>query len=395
MDERALPEGIVPLVDALLERAVGEKATDIHFVPAADGGIVRIRVDGLLRDLHPLTRDAYPKVVGRIKVQAEIDIAERRRPQEGRFSLEVGGRRVDFRLSDVPTLHGESIVLRILDRQAGLLTLGGLGLSAKEIQVFRSVLTNPSGIVIVTGPTGAGKTTTLYAGLLELAVPERNVISIEDPIEYEIPRVLQTHVQPRLDVTFASLLRSLLRHDPDVILVGEVRDPETAEVAVRAALTGHLVLTSLHAHRTADAIATMRNLGVRPYALAPALRGVVAQQLVRRICPACRTRFEYGETLLDDPDFAGLLKEGERPSFSIGMGCDACFRSGYRGRQGIFEILPVDEEIRGMILDSAGTAEIEAAAVRSGMLTLRRRGFLAVLEGLTTVEEVIRVVQVE
>lgn len=391
----SFPADPTSLAEELLRWAVSEGATDIHFVPRSDDCVVRARIDGLLRDIHTLDKVLYTKTVSRIKVLADIDIAEKRRPQDGRLSFLFEERPVDFRLSSIPTLHGESLALRVLDRTAGLRALDQLGLSTREIRTIRSFLSHSSGLIIVTGPTGAGKTTTMYAALQELAVPERNVLSIEDPIEYEISGVVQTAVQAKIDVTFAGLLRSILRHDPDVIMVGEVRDAETAEVAVRAALTGHLVLTSLHTQRAADAVSALLNLGVRPYALAPALKAVVAQQLVREICPKCRSSFEYGDSILSDPDCADLLPEGTKPSFSIGLGCEECFGSGYRGRRGIFEILDVSPEIQKMILQSRGAGEIESEALKGGMVTLRKSGFRAVLEGHTTVEEVVRAVQIE
>jgi len=381
-------------VDSLLELAVSEKATDLHLAPFTAGCVVRVRVDGLLREIHNIDMELVPKVVSRIKVLAEIDIAEKRRPQDGRITRQIAQRFVDFRVSIIPSLHGESVVLRILDRDSTVRTTHQLGFPENEARIFSDLLSAPSGILVVTGPTGAGKTTTLYSALLALATPERNVITIEDPIEYEIPGVIQLPVQARLGNTFANLLCSILRHDPDVIMVGEIRDSETADVAVRAALTGHLVLTTLHTQRAADAVTTLLNFGVKPFALAPALRGVLAQQLIREICPHCKTRFEYGETILASPDFEGLLKPGETPSFSVGLGCEHCFRSGYRGRRAILEILQVDGPIQELILRSASAGEIERAAEVAGMSTLKRNGFRCILEGRTTVEEVLRTVQV-
>ncbi len=395
MSKNEFPSDPAALVDALLAWAVREGATDLHFSPFSEGFLVRGRIDGVLRDVHALDGASFPKVVSRLKVMAEMDIAEKRRPQDGRISLVVEDRPVDFRASSIPGLLGESIALRVQDRSAGLRALDQLGLPAREVRVFRSFLSHANGMMIVSGPTGAGKTTTLYAALKEVASPDRNVLTIEDPIEYELHRVLQTAVHARLGVTFAGLLRSILRHDPDVIMVGEIRDGETAKVAVRAALTGHLVLTSLHTGKASHGVSALLNFGVKPYALAPALRGVMAQALLRTICPGCKTRYEYGEQILGDPDFEGILKEGEQPSFSMGMGCDACFQSGYRGRTGIFEVLEVDEEVRKAILRSAGAGEIERTAVEAGMVTLRKNGFRAVLAGVTTIEEVVGSVHIE
>jgi type II secretory ATPase GspE/PulE/Tfp pilus assembly ATPase PilB-like protein len=371
-----------------------ERATDIHLAPAPGGGLVRMRVDGLLRDVHELDKVVFPKVVSRIKVLGEMDIAEKRKPQDGRFSHPVDDRTVDLRISAIPTLHGESVALRILDRGTGLRRIDQLGMAGRETQVFSSFLADPSGLIVVTGPTGAGKSTTLYAALQSLAVPERNVMTIEDPIEYEVPRVLQTALQTKIGVGFAGLLRSILRHDPDVIMVGEVRDAETAEVCVRASLTGHLVLTSLHTQRASDAVTAFLNFGIKPYALAPALRGIVAQQLIREICPRCRTSFEYGEAALADPDLASLVPPGRQPSFSIGLGCEHCFGSGYRGRRAVFEVLDVSGPVQEAVLRGAHAEDLEKAAVEAGMSTLRRNGFRAVLEGVTTVEEVVRAVHV-
>jgi len=389
------PSEPASLVEAVMMWAVREKATDIHFSPHAGGCLIRARIDGLLRDLCQVDGGRTPKVISRVKVLADMDIAERRKPQDGRINLVLEDRPVDFRISSIPTLHGESLALRVLDHSVGLRTVDQLGIPPGEMKLFRSLLSQSNGMLITTGPTGAGKTTTLYGALMEIASPQRNILTIENPIEYEVAGILQTAVQERLGNTFSGLLRSILRHDPDVILVGEVRDSETAEISVRAALTGHLVLTSLHTERASNAVTNLLNFGVKPYALAPALRGVLAQQLIRVICPDCKTKFQYGEQILEDPDFAGILPEGEVPSFSVGLGCDSCFHSGYRGRAGIFELLEVREGIRKQILKSASAEEIETAAVESGMATLRKNGFRAVLEGWTTVEEVVRVIRVE
>ena len=395
MVELDLPSDPVSIVDTILLWATRERATDVHFSPLLGKIPVRARVDGELRDICELDAAIFRKVVARLKVLAEIDVAEKRRPQGGRFTMHLDDRPVDFRVSLLPTLHGESAVLRILDRQAGLKSIDDLGFSRREANIFRSLIANPSGIVVVTGPTGAGKTTTLYAALRTLAVTERNVVTIEDPIEYEIDRALQTAVRPELGITFASLLRSILRHDPDVLMIGEVRDADTAQVAVRAALTGHLVLTSLHTQSCAQAVTALLHFGVKPYALAPALRGVVAQQLVRTICPECKTTMEYGQELYSDPDLARVLPKGGTPSISMGEGCESCFQAGYRGRRAIFELMEVGEKLREAIFQVRSTTEIEKAAVESGMLTLRQRAFQVVLDGSTTVEEVVRAIPID
>lgn len=390
-----LPEDAVGIVDAILAWGVRKRATDLHFTPRREGGVIRARIDGVLREIHSLSGDRFKRVVSRIKVLAGVDIAEKRRPHDGRISWKLDDCAVDLRLSAIPSLYGESVVLRVLDRSTGLRRTDELGLSPRELGLFRSLFTGPNGLVLVVGPTGAGKTTSLYAAISEIAAPERNVVTIEDPVEYELAQILQTNVQTRIGLDFADLLRSILRHDPDVILVGEIRDSDTAQVAVRAAHTGHLVLSSFHAHRAAQAVTAMLDFGIQPFALAPTLRGVVAQQLVRLICPECQTSFEYGDSVLNDPDLALWLQEGERLSFSIGMGCDACFQSGYAGRRGLFEILEVNERLRETIITRPSASEVERVALEQGMISLRQNGFRAVVRGETTIEEVLQAVHVE
>ena len=281
----------VEIVDTLLAWGVREGATDLHLSAHLDGHLARARVDGQLRDLCVLPGEVFQRVVARVKVLAEADLAEHRRPQDRRFTASLGDHEVDFRVSVLPTHFGESVALRILDRSSGLLDMHQLGFTRRELAQVRSLLAQRGGLIVVSGPAGAGKTTTLYAALMELGGPERSIVTIEDPVEYEVARASQTSIRPDIGVTFPTLLRSVLRHDPDVILVGEIRDPETAQIAIRAALTGHLVLTSLHTRRAADTIIALQQLGARPYALAPALRGVIAQQLVALVCPACKTTF--------------------------------------------------------------------------------------------------------
>ncbi len=379
---------IVRLVERVLEPAVEEKASDIHFEPFENEFKVRVRVDGTLRDAATLPPRLALPVVSRVKVLAGLNIAERRAPQDGRIRLVTAGRPVDLRVSTLPTQFGESVVLRVLDRGASPPGLSELGMSAAVETAVRAAVQRPSGLVLVTGPTGSGKTTTLYSCLRILNEPEVKILTAEDPVEYEIEGVMQLPVQPAIGLTFAAALRAFLRQDPDVLMVGEIRDLETAQIAIQAALTGHLVLSTLHTNDAAGAIARLVDMGVEPFLLSATLEAVLAQRLVRCVCPDCSEPYI--------PESSGLQSlgcESDVPGaagFRRGRGCGRCHGTGYRGRTGIFEWLPMRPPLRDLVLRRASAVVIRQQAISLGMETLRAAGLRAVVEGRTTVEEVAR-----
>jgi len=379
---------VVRFVNLVLARAVRDRASDLHFEPFEDEYRVRCRIDGTLFDLPPPPRGLAPAIASRLKILANLDIAERRVPQDGRIRLGVAGRAVDLRVSTLPTQFGESIVLRVLDRSATGLELDDLGLPPGVVEVVRRTIRRPSGIFIVTGPTGSGKTTTLYSCLRRLNAVDTKVLTVEDPVEYEIEGVMQVPVNPVAGLSFASALRSFLRHDPDVVMVGEIRDLETAQIAIQAALTGHLVLATLHTNDAAGAITRLTDMGVERFLLASTIEAVLAQRLVRRICPDCRERCA--------PDPAQLerlgLAPGSVPQGFRGRGCARCRESGYRGRLGIFEIFAVDDELRELIARGAPLEALRDAARARGLRPLREDGWRLVREGGTTAEELARYV---
>jgi len=379
---------IIRLINALLTEAVKENASDIHIETFEKRLVVRYRVDGVLREVVEPKRVLAPLLVSRIKVMAKLDIAEKRIPQDGRISIRIGGREIDLRVSTMPSSNGERVVMRLLDKQAGRLNLSSLGMDKKELSRFKNILHRPHGIVLVTGPTGSGKTTSLYAGLSELNDASRNILTVEDPIEYNIEGIGQTQVNNKADMTFARGLRAMLRQDPDVVMVGEIRDSETADIAVQASLTGHLVLSTLHTNTAVGAVTRMFDMGVEPFLLSSSLVGVVAQRLVRVLCPDCKAPY-----LPDDKEreFLGL---GEHVGHSMfkPVGCKRCNNSGYRGRRGIYEIVPIDADIRRMIHDQVAEDIMVKQARLSGRSILDD-GKEKVLEGITTVEEILRVTQ--
>jgi type II secretion system protein E len=380
---------VVRLVNVLLRQAVTERASDIHIEPFERGLKVRFRVDGVLRDIPAPSKRLQAAITSRIKIMAELDIAERRLPQDGRIKVRVEGREMDLRISTVPTLHGESVVMRLLDRETGLLDLVDLGFPDDTRRRFERLLKSPYGIVLSTGPTGSGKTTTLYAALQRVASPQRKVITIEDPVEYQLDGINQIAVKPRIGLTFAEGLRHILRQDPDVIMVGEIRDPETADIAIHAALTGHLVFSTLHTNDSSGAVARLLDMGIEPFLVASSLEGVLAQRLVRRLCPRCKEAYTASESELSD---LGPLRGWLRGvTLYRAAGCDECRGTGYRGRVGLFELLVVDEAVQELILRRASSGEIKEAAASQGMSTLREEGWQKVLDGLTSVEEVTRV----
>jgi general secretion pathway protein E len=380
---------IIRLVNFIIARAIERGASDIHLEPYEKRLRVRYRIDGILEDVDSPPKRLQTAILSRVKIMARLNIAESRLPQDGRIKLRISGKEIDFRVSTVPTLFGESVVIRILDQESVPLNLGTLGFSAEALPVFRQMVTSPHGMVLVTGPTGSGKTTTLYGTLQEIRTAERKVITIEDPVEYQIPGVNQIQVKPQIGLTFASGLRSIVRQDPDVILVGEIRDRETAEIAIHSALTGHMVLSTLHTNDSAGAVSRLLEMGVEEYLLPSSLTGVLAQRLVRTICGGCSAPCEISPAFREEIfREAGFVAEGDIRS---GLGCEACGGSGFRGRTGIFELLTVDGKIRDLILARADAGAIRASAVASGMMLLRQDGWEKVRRGVTTIEEVIRV----
>ncbi|WP_317203059.1 type II secretion system ATPase GspE [Janthinobacterium sp.] len=361
---------VIRMINALLTQALREGASDIHIEPFEVTSVVRFRIDGSLRDVVRPRKAIHGSLISRIKIMAQLDIAEKRLPQDGRITLRVGGKPVDVRVSTLPTGHGERAVLRLLDKEAGRLDLGHLGMSGAMLPEFDALLKQPHGIVLVTGPTGSGKTTTLYAALSRLNASSTNILTVEDPIEYDLIGVGQTQVNPRIDMTFAKALRAILRQDPDVIMIGEIRDLETAQIAVQASLTGHLVLATLHTNDAAAAVTRLLDMGIEPFLLSSSLLGVLAQRLVRKLCGACKTH------------------DGQhwQP-----VGCAACGHTGYQGRVGVYELLQTTEQIRAQIHNRASEAEVRAAAQRGGMLTMREDGERWLADGTTAPAELLRV----
>jgi general secretion pathway protein E len=378
---------LVKLVNVIFSQAVQEGASDIHVEPFERSLKVRYRIDGVLYDRLAPPKHLQPAIVARIKVMAGLDIAEKRLPQDGRLALRVGGSQVDVRVSTLPTGHGERVVLRLLDKKAIHLGLSELGLSSGDRATLESFLRRPHGIVLVTGPTGSGKTTTLYAALSTINSSDKNIITVEDPIEYDLKGVGQIQVSPKIDLTFAAGLRSILRQDPDVIMVGEIRDRETAEVAIQASLTGHLVLSTLHTNDAPGAVVRLVEMGIEPFLVASSLLGVVGQRLVRVLCTRCRERMEVSSEL--EARFGGMLRRGARIYRSAG--CTACLETGYQGRVGLYEMLVVDEQIQTQILAGAAAPSVRAAARSKGMRSLLQDGLDKVLAGTTSLEEVLRV----
>jgi len=377
---------IIRLINALLTEAIRENASDIHVETYEKRLSVRLRVDGVLREIVQPRRELAPLLVSRIKVMARLDIAEKRVPQDGRISLKIAGREVDVRVSTMPSSNGERVVLRLLDKQAGRLNLALLGMAPRDHKAMQNLIQKPHGIILVTGPTGSGKTTTLYAGLTELNDKSRNILTVEDPIEYQLEGVGQTQVNNKVEMTFARGLRAILRQDPDVVMVGEIRDLETAEIAVQASLTGHLVLSTLHTNSAVGAVTRLHDMGIEPFLLSSSLLGVLAQRLVRVLCSDCR------EPRPADASECALLNANAAnpPTIYHARGCPTCNQLGYRGRTGIYEVIAVDEELRRLIHSNVSEQDLETHARRHGP-SIRADGMRKVLEGATTLEEVLRV----
>ncbi|MFT6908650.1 MAG: general secretion pathway protein E [Oleiphilaceae bacterium] len=381
---------IIRLINAILTEAVKSEASDVHIETFEKQLVVRFRVDGVLREVVKPKRALAPLLVSRIKVMAKLDIAEKRVPQDGRISLRVGGREVDIRVSTMPSANGERIVLRLLDKNAGKLSLKYLGIAERDLDAIKSILARPHGILLVTGPTGSGKTTTLYAGLSHINDRSRNILTIEDPIEYNLPGIGQTQVNAKVDMTFARGLRAILRQDPDVVMIGEIRDVETAEIAVQASLTGHLVLSTLHTNSAVGSITRLMDMGVEPFLISSSLVGIIAQRLVRVLCSDCREPYLPDASMCEYLNLSSTLIDSEKPTIYRAKGCPECNHQGYKGRLGIYEVVKVDENLRELIHSRAGEQELERQARKSGP-SINDDGIQKVLAGVTTIEEVIRV----
>lgn len=392
---------IAQIVSAVLEQAIRIRASDVHIEPLTGETRVRYRVDGILQERLMLPHRLHDAVVSRIKILADMKIDEKRIPQDGRFNFKMGESEVDLRVSTLPTVHGEKVVMRLLKKSGGIPTLAELGIRGLALKHLQDAITRPHGIILVTGPTGSGKTTSLYSVLAILNNAKVNIMTLEDPVEYEISGVNQVQINPQAGLTFATGLRSFLRQDPNIILVGEIRDGETAELAIQAALTGHLVFSTLHTNNAAGAIPRLIDLGAEPFLVASALNAVVGQRIARRVCPTCREEFTPEDAVVKDirsilgtllaPDAKVVLYKGK--GTVNGVTCETCGGSGYVGRVGIFEVYPVSDEISKLTLSRAPMKQIEDEAIKEGMITMKQDGYLKALEGVTTLEEVLRVAQ--
>ena len=388
LKELAESNPVKKLLNLVLLQAIRDNASDVHFEPFENEFKMRYRIDGVLYEMVPPPRHVSVALSSRIKVMANLDIAERRLPQDGRIPLMVRGNPIDLRVSVLPTMFGESVVLRILDRSQVDLRLDMLGLSERELRITNQLIHRPNGIIVVTGPTGSGKTTTLYSALKELNDAETKIITTEDPVEYDIDGLVQVQMQSEIGLTFAKCLRSILRQDPDIVMVGEIRDFETAQIAIEASLTGHLVFTTVHTNDAPSTIARLVDLGLETFLITATLEGIIAQRLIRKICVECKEEYEPTEDMLMElgltPDDVGGKK------FFYGKGCEHCNSTGYRGRLGIYEIMTLNDEIRDLIMNRASTGVLRAAARKNGMTLLRENGLEAIYKGITTIEEVVK-----
>jgi type II secretion system protein E len=387
LEKEAEQAPVVKLVNMILIQAVKDKASDIHIEPDEDKLRVRFRIDGILHEVSTPPKNLQGVVISRIKILSKMDIAESRKPQDGRMQLRMENKRLDVRVNSFPTIHGENIVMRLLDKSSVLLGLQDLGIAGKDFEELNKLIHLPYGIILVTGPTGSGKTTTLYSSLATINSMELNIITVEDPVEYELPLIRQTQVNPKAGLTFATGLRAILRQDPDVIMVGEIRDKETADIAVQASLTGHLVFSTLHTNDAPSALPRLIDMGVETFLLATSIYGILAQRLVRAICKDCKEPYQPTAELLKE------LGIKEKAAFYKGKGCPACKGSGYAGRMGIYELLIMSEQLRKMVVARASTDEIRAEARKEGMRTLREDGLEKAKAGITTIEEVLRVTE--
>jgi len=382
---------IIRLVNSVLFQAVRQRASDIHFESFERGLVVRYRIDGVLYPVLTPPKHLQASIIARLKIMAGLNIAEKRLPQDGRFAIRTSGKDVDLRVSVLPTSHGERVVLRLLEKENRLLNLSEMGFSKERLAVIHQLIQLAHGIILVTGPTGSGKTTTLYAALSHINAPDKNIITVEDPVEYQLLGIGQMQVNPKINLSFAAGLRSILRQDPDVIMIGEIRDRETAEIAIHASLTGHLVFSTLHTNDAASAATRLIDMGIEPFLVASSVVAVLAQRLLRRICPDCKRPYAPSEEELSRLDVA----PGSTMTLYRGAGCAACSQTGYRGRIGIFELMVLNDDIRRLIGGKADSTAIKQAAITNGMVTLKQEGAERVLQGQTTLEEVMRITQQE
>jgi len=382
---------IIQLVNMIIIDAIKERASDIHLEPNKRGLLVRYRIDGILHDIRMLPTRIKPAVISRVKILSSMDIAERRLPQDGRFQLRFGAREVDLRVSSIPTVYDEKIVMRLLDKSQGIISLDNIGFTESQLQEFRQMINTPYGIILITGPTGSGKSTTLYAALNEIDSIEKNVITVEDPVEYKLERINQINVRPKINLTFANVLRSILRQDPDIIMIGEMRDSETAHIAVQSALTGHLVFSTLHTNDAVSSLTRMIDMGVAPFLISSSVIGVMAQRLVRVICPRCSEEYTPEKEIFKNLKLNFELPDLANIKLHRGKGCDYCKNTGYRGRIAIFEMVRINEDIRDLILKKTSSNEIKKVAIQHGMKTLLDSGVAKALAGITTIDEVFRV----
>jgi general secretion pathway protein E len=383
---------IIRLVNSLLFQAAKDRASDIHIEPFERDLAVRFRIDGILYDILSPPKRFQPVIISRVKIMAGLNIAEKRLPQDGRIRIRLAGKDIDIRVSIVPTAFGERVVMRLLDKATTVLQLEELGLIGMKLDLVHKLIKQSHGILLVTGPTGSGKTTTLYAALSKINTNDKNIITIEDPIEYQLHGIGQIQVNPKIELTFASGLRSILRQDPDIIMVGEIRDLETAEIAIQAALTGHLVFSTLHTNDSFGAMTRLLDMGIEPFLVSSSVMAVMAQRLVRRVCSSCREPYQPTREEMEELGIAPQRLMG-KTIYKLGQGCVQCKRTGYRGRTGIHELLVVDDEVRTLVMKSADAATIRRAATARGMNTLREDGADKVVEGFTTIEEILRVTQ--
>ena len=381
---------VIKMVNLIMQRAIETKASDIHIEPFEQSLKIRLRIDGVLQEIDAPNVKSTAAVISRIKIMAKLNIAERRLPQDGRIKVQMIGKELDLRVSTIPTMHGESVVIRLLDKENTVLDFAGLGFAGRHLQQFIDVLSQPHGIILITGPTGSGKSTTMYAALKQLNTPERKIITVEDPVEYQMEGINQIQAKPQIGLTFASALRSIVRQDPDVIMIGEMRDLETARIAVQSALTGHLVLSTLHTNDAAGGITRLLDMGLEEYLLTSTVNGILAQRLIRKLCPSCKKGAIAAPEIVKKLRLQRFAPKGDIVLYQP-IGCSACSHTGYRGRLAIIEFLPMTDPIRKLIMAHEEAGTIQKLAITEGMQTLYENGLVKVIEGITTLEEVMRV----